>query len=297
MTGISGEPGRASADLAQAGPEPFGKRLDLVTRLWGPLCVGIDPHPELLLRWGLDDDAAGLERFSRTVVEALVGVVPVLKPQSAFFERHGSRGIAVLEGVLAELRSTPCLTIVDAKRGDIGSTMAAYGDAYAGAASPLAGDAVTVSPYLGFGSLRPLLDRAAATGRGVFVLALTSNDEGPEVQHARRPDGRTVAQAILDDVAAANAGAEPAGSMGVVVGATVTGDGRAHDFSRLNGPILAPGVGAQGGTAADLADVFGDALPRVLASTSREVLGAGPAPGALRDAAERARDAVAAVLG
>jgi orotidine-5'-phosphate decarboxylase len=295
MTGIPGTTGHPSADLGRLVATPFGARLDALTRLWGPLCVGIDPHPELLIRWGLDDDAAGLERFSRTVTEALVGVVPVLKPQSAFFERHGSRGIAVLESLVTDLRSTPCLTIVDAKRGDIGSTMAAYADAYAGS-SPLAGDAVTVSPYLGFGSLRPLLDVAASTGRGVFVLALTSNPEGPDVQHARRPDGRTVAQAILDDVAAANAGARPVGSVGVVVGATVTGDGRAHDFSSLNGPILAPGIGAQGGTAADLAAVVGDALPWVLASTSREVLGAGPSPAALRDAAERTRDDVAAVL-
>jgi orotidine-5'-phosphate decarboxylase len=258
--------------------------------------VGIDPHPGLLAAWGLPDDATGLERFARTVVEALGELVAVLKPQSAFFERHGSRGVAVLETVLADARSTGCLTIVDAKRGDIGSTMAAYADAYAGDASPLAGDAVTVSPYLGFGSLRPVLDTAAATGRGVFVLALTSNPEGPEVQHARRADGRTAAQAILDAAAAENAGAVPLGSVGVVVGATVTGDGRAHDVSRLNGPILAPGMGAQGGTAADLATVFGDALGLVLPSTSREVLGAGPSVSALRDAAARASDAVSAVL-
>ena len=280
-----------------AGPqEAFGTALAAAVAARGPLCVGIDPHPGLLAAWGLPDDASGVERFGRGVVEALGGVVAVLKPQAAFFERHGSRGVAALEAVLADARRTGALTIVDAKRGDIGSTMAAYADAYAGDASPLAGDAVTVSPYLGFGSLRPLLDVAAATGRGVFVLALTSNAEGPDVQHARRPDGRTVAQAVLDAAAAENAGAVPMGGVGVVVGATVTGAGRAHDLSRLNGPILAPGFGAQGGTAADLAEVFGDALPRVLASTSREVLGAGPSASGLRDAAARAQDAVAAVV-
>jgi orotidine-5'-phosphate decarboxylase len=276
--------------------DPFGARLAAATAARGPLCVGIDPHPGLLAAWGLPDDASGLERFARTVVEALADVVAVLKPQAAFFERHGSRGIAVLEAVVADARSTEVLTIVDAKRGDIGSTMAAYADAFAGDRSPLAGDAVTVSPYLGFGSLRPVLDVAAATGRGVFVLALTSNPEGPGVQHAVRPDGRSVAQAVLDAVAAENAGAAPQGSVGVVVGATVTGDGRAHDFSALNGPILAPGLGAQGGTAAGLAAVFGDALPRVLPSTSREVLAAGPSPAGLRDAAARARDELASAL-
>ena len=278
------------------GREAFGERLYAAVRARGPLCVGIDPHPGLLAAWGLPDDASGVERFARTVVEALGDVVAVLKPQAAFFERHGSRGVAALESVVADARSSACLTIVDAKRGDIGSTMAAYADAFAGDASPLAGDALTVSPYLGFGSLRPVLDLAAATGRGVFVLALTSNPEEPEVQHALRADGRTVAQAVLDAVAAENAGASPLGSVGVVVGATVTGAGRAHDLSALNGPILAPGIGAQGGTAADLAAVFGSALPHVLPASSREVLAAGPAPTALRDAAERARDAVASVL-
>jgi orotidine-5'-phosphate decarboxylase len=274
----------------------FGARLDAAVAARGPLCVGIDPHPGLLAAWGLPDDASGLERFARGVVEALGDAVAVLKPQAAFFERHGARGVAVLEAVVADARSTGALTIVDAKRGDIGSTMAAYADAYAGDASPLAGDAVTVSPYLGFGSLRPLLDVATATGRGVFVLALTSNPEGSEVQHARRPDGRTVGQAVLDAAAAENAGAVPMGHVGVVVGVTVTGDGRAHDLSRLNGPVLAPGFGAQGGTAGDLAAVFGDALPRVLPSTSRDVLAGGPSAAGLRAAAARALDAVGAVL-
>jgi orotidine-5'-phosphate decarboxylase len=216
----------------------------------------------------------------------------VIKPQAAFFERFGSAGVAVLERVVAQIRAAGGLSIVDAKRGDIGSTMAAYAEAFAGANSPLAGDAVTVSPFLGFESLRPLLSRAAQTGRGVFVLALTSNPEGGSVQHARAADGRTVAQTILDAVSAENAGVQPLGSVGVVVGATVTGPGREHELSGLNGPILAPGFGAQGGTVADLRTVFGSALGDVLPSSSREVLGAGPSIGALRDAAE----ATAAVL-
>jgi orotidine-5'-phosphate decarboxylase len=269
-------------------PMGFGERLRAVVAQRGPLCVGIDPHPGLLAAWGLNDDVAGLERFARRVCEALGDRVAVIKPQAAFFERHGSRGVAVLEQVLADLRSAGALSIVDAKRGDIGSTMAAYADAYAGAGSPLAGDAVTVSPYLGFGSLRPLLDVAAGAGRGVFVLALTSNPEGPALQHARGADGRTVAQAILDAVAAENAADRSAGRLGgvgVVVGATVTGVGREHQLEALNGPILAPGIGAQGATAADLQAVFGAARGDVLPSTSREVLGAGPDVQALRHAA------------
>jgi orotidine-5'-phosphate decarboxylase len=229
--------------------------------------------------------------------------VAAVKPQSAFFERHGSRGVAVLERVVADLRDAGTLCVVDAKRGDIGSTMQAYADAYAGATSPLAGDAVTVSPYLGFGSLRPLLDLASLTGRGVFVLGLTSNPEGAQVQHATAPDGRAVAAHVVDAVAAENSRSgdladADLGDVGLVVGATV-GDAVRRlgiDLAAARGPLLAPGVGAQGGTAEDLRAVFGDARRNVLASSSREVLRAGPGVPALRDAACRAAEACAAAL-
>jgi orotidine-5'-phosphate decarboxylase len=291
--------GTPAAGPAAGVREPFGARLHAAMAARGPLCVGIDPHPELLAQWGLGDDVEGLERFSMRVVEALAGLVAVLKPQLAFFERHGSAGVAVLERVLAAAAAAGALTIADAKRGDIGSTMAAYADAFAGEGSPLAADAVTASPYLGVGSLRPLLDVAAATGRGVFVLALTSNPQAPQVQHARTPDGRTVAQAVLDDVRALNAAelaaGRPLGSVGAVVGATIGRAGVVHDLA-VGGPLLAPGIGAQGATAADLRIVFGPALPAVLASTSRQVLAAGPDAADLRAAAERTLVAVIAAV-
>lgn len=273
----------------------FGSRLRALTEDRGQLCVGIDPHPELLAAWGLSVDVAGLQRFCAIVLDALGDRVAVLKPQSALFERFGSAGIAVLEWTLAGLRDAGAIALLDAKRGDIGSTMTAYAAAYLDPASPLAADAITASPYLGFGSLRPLLDTALAHDRGVFVLALTSNPEGPQVQHARTAAGGTVAQEMLDAVGACNAGAQPQGSIGVVVGATVGDTG--HRFDTVNGPILAPGFGAQGGTPEDLRRVFGSALPQVLPSTSRELLGAGPDRGALRAAAARTRDRLAASLG
>jgi orotidine-5'-phosphate decarboxylase len=286
--------------VVQPAREPFGDRLARAVGVRGPLCVGIDPHPGLLDAWGLPDDAGGLETFALAVVEALGDAVAVLKPQVAFFERHGSRGVAVLERVLATARDAGALTIADAKRGDIGSTMAAYADAFLGEGSPLAADAVTLSPYLGFGSLGPALSVARATGRGVFVLALTSNPEGAQVQHATGPDGRSVAGAVLAAARAENAdrGASRWGPVGVVVGATV-GDVRSvvGDLA-VGGPLLAPGLGAQGASPADLARVFGPALADVLATTSREVLGAGtglvgPArTAALRQAAARTLSAV-----
>ena len=269
---------------------PFGARVTAAVSQRGPLCVGIDPHPGLLEAWGLPASAGGLERFAMTCVEALAPEIAVLKPQSAFFEAFGSRGIAVLERVVAESRAAGALVLMDVKRGDIDSTMAAYGAAYLGEGSPLAGDAVTVSPFLGFGSLGPALSLAETTGRGIFVLALTSNKEGASVQRAVTGDGRTVAQTIVDEAAACNADASPLGSVGLVVGATV---GRTElDLSALNGPILAPGFGAQGATVADLATVFGESLRQVLPSTSRDVLRHGPDPAALRAAALRIRDSL-----
>jgi orotidine-5'-phosphate decarboxylase len=265
----------------------------------GPLCVGIDPHASLLAAWGLPDDPAGLREFSLRVLDSVWGRVSAVKPQAAFYERHGSAGVAVLEETIAASRAAGTLCIVDAKRGDIGSTMGAYAEAFLRDGSPLAGDALTVSPYLGFGSLAPAADLAARTGRGLFVLCLTSNPEGPEVQHARTSGGVSLAASVAGQAAALNAGATPLGSIGLVVGATV-GSAVADtgtDLVAVNGPLLAPGVGAQGAGAAELAAVFGGARRQVLASSSRGVLRAGPEVVALRAAAaaaaNEARDALA----
>ncbi|MFG3049308.1 orotidine-5'-phosphate decarboxylase [Streptomyces sp. NPDC048241] len=277
--------------------EPFGTRLRRAMDERGPLCVGIDPHASLLADWGLNDDVTGLERFSRTVVEAIADRVAVIKPQSAFFERFGSRGVAVLERTVAEARAAGALVVMDAKRGDIGSTMAGYAEAFLHQDAPLFSDALTVSPYLGFGSLAPAFELARENGTGLFVLALTSNPEGPEVQHALRADGRTVAATVLGHLAAENAGAEPLGSFGAVVGATV-GDLSSYDLA-IDGPLLAPGVGAQGATPADLPAVFGSAVGNVVPNVSRGVLRHGPGVEALRAAtaafAEEIRAAVAGV--
>lgn len=269
--------------------EPFGARLRHAMDTRGQLCVGIDPHPALLTSWGLNDDVAGLERFTRTVVDALADRVAVLKPQSAFFERFGSKGIAVLERAVADARAAGALVLTDAKRGDIGSTMAAYAATFLDKDSPLFSDAVTVSPYLGFGSLRPALDAARISGAGVFVLALTSNPEGAEVQRATAANGKSLAQVMLDHIAAENAGEGPLGSVGAVVGATLAEAGADLD---VNGPLLAPGIGAQGATPAGLPGLFGSAVRNVLPSVSRDVLRHGPDAAGLRDAAARFADEV-----
>jgi orotidine-5'-phosphate decarboxylase len=271
-------------------PESFGARLAAAMLAKGPLCVGIDPHPALLTAWGLDDSAQGLRTFSQTVLDAVAPIAAAIKPQVALYERHGSAGLAVLEELLAAARDR-VLTIADAKRGDIGSTMAGYADAWLRDGSALAADSVTLSPYLGFESLRPALDLAAEQGRGVFVLALTSNPEGASVQHVGGAE--SVAKRIVDAAAAENSRyTGPLGSVGLVVGATV---GQAMtdlgiDLTALHGPILAPGLGAQGATAADMRATFGAAYPQVLGTSSRGILAAGPDAGALREATLRTVD-------
>ncbi|BBX73942.1 orotidine-5'-phosphate decarboxylase [Mycobacterium shinjukuense] len=270
----------------------FGLRLAEAKARRGPLCLGIDPHPELLRAWELPATIDGLAAFCDICVRAFAGFA-VVKPQVAFFEAYGAAGYAVLERTIAALRGAGVLVLADAKRGDIGSTMAAYAAAWAGD-SPLAVDAVTASPYLGFGSLRPLLEVAAAHGRGVFVVAATSNPEGATVQRAT-VDGRCVAQLIVDQAdlynRAANAahGSEP-GSVGVVVGATVP---HPPDLSAFTGPVLVPGVGAQGGRPEALAGLGGAASHQLLPAVARQVLRAGPDVTKLRAAGERMLDAVA----
>jgi orotidine-5'-phosphate decarboxylase len=271
----------------------FGTRLHAAIADRGPFCVGVDPHAELMHAWDLVDDVASLETFALTVVEAVAPYVSMVKPQSAFFERFGSAGIAVLERVVRECRAAGALVLLDVKRGDIGSTSQAYADAYLDQTSPLAVDAITASPFLGFGSIAPMIDTARKHDAGVFVLALTSNKEGVEVQGASI-DGTTVGARMIDHLRELNAEAVPLGSFGAVIGATIPEPGIDLDF---NGPILAPGYGAQGGTTADIGRIFGTAARHVVPSSSREVQRLGPDRNAMRDAVARANDELRGLTG
>ncbi|WP_026461081.1 orotidine-5'-phosphate decarboxylase [Schaalia suimastitidis] len=275
---------------------PFGDRLAQAMADHGPVCVGIDPHPTLLDAWNLPRSADGVRRFGLRLVEALGGRIGACKPQAAFFEEYGSGGVAALEEVIAACRATDTLCIVDAKRGDIGSTMAGYARAYLDTDSALSGDAVTLSPYLGVGSLAPAFEAAAANGKGIFVLALTSNPEGARVQHARMADGTSVAQGVIEAVQDANQACDyrHMGSFGLVVGATI-GDAPQQlgiSFNTFNGPILAPGVGAQGAGNTEVTKVFRESVPKVLASSSRVILQAGPSIDGLRRAYRQCVDEI-----
>lgn len=279
------------SDPAEGAVDSFGERLEHVFATHGQLCVGIDPHAWLLADWDLPDSAAGAEAFGRKVVEASAGSVGIVKPQVAFFERFGSAGYAALERILADARSAGLLVIADVKRGDLGTSVEAYGEAWLMPGSPLEVDAITVSAYLGVGSLDAPLARAAESGKGLFLLAATSNPEGADIQSAVVARGSrvglTVARAILDDVAERNArelgsagGSTTLGSIGVVLGATLDlaafGIDVAAAPSRALTPVLAPGFGHQGANIADLIALYGSYSPGVIVSESRSVLSAGP---------------------
>jgi len=265
----------------------FGARLEQAFAAHGQLCVGIDPHSWLLSDWGLPDSAAGVESFGRTVVAAAAGRVGIVKPQVAFFERFGSAGYAALERTLADARAAGLLVIADVKRGDLGTSSEAYAQAWLGAGSSLEVDAITVSAYMGVGSLDAAITLAGETGKGLFLLAATSNPEAAAIQRAVVADGaragRTVARAILDDVAERNAAAttDSLGSIGVVLGATLDLAAFGIDLAAAAPtaaltPVLAPGFGHQGADVTNLNGLYGGYARGVIVSESRSVLAAGP---------------------
>jgi orotidine-5'-phosphate decarboxylase len=268
----------------------FGERLSGAFADWGQLCVGIDPHPWLLTQWGLPDSASGVREFGLRVVAACVGRVGIVKPQVAFFERHGAAGFSAIEAVLGAARAAGLVVIADAKRGDVGSSVEAYGAAWLTPGSPLEADALTVNPYPGVGSLDPAITLAGRHGKGLYLLAATSNPEGLAGQTAVLATGEhagtTVAGSIVAEVITRNASAVgPIGDLGVVLGATVDLPAYGIDPGRLASPaaggpatsILAPGFGHQGARFDQVRSRFGAAAAVTVLSVSRGILSAGPA--------------------
>lgn len=263
-------------------PNSFSSRLVRNFERYGKLCVGIDPHSSLLEEWGLADSVDGLRVFSNKVLEASVGRVGIIKPQVSFFERFGSKGFAVLEELATAASQSDLLVIMDAKRGDIGTTMDGYFDAWLSRTAPFVCDALTVSPYLGFDSLSNVFANAIENGKGVFVLSATSNPEGKTLQRAQ-VNGETIAADVLARLEQVNrVNLDPSGELGnfgAVVGATLNfqsvGIGNIYTDDSLVTPILAPGFGAQGANLNQCAELFGAASSRVIASVSRSVLSAG----------------------
>jgi orotidine-5'-phosphate decarboxylase len=273
----------------------FACRFGAVRAEQGPLVFGLDPSADLLNAWGLGDSPDGLDRFADIVLDAAVGPVGLVKPQSAFYERHGWRGIRTLQRLIGSAREAGLLVILDIKRGDVGSTNDAYAEAYLGEGAPLAADAITVHPYLGLAAMGTFVSRAADAGSCLLVVTRSSNPEGRPVQGAiaylggertaggSTGGGSTVEQELLRQVGALNAKLAPGGigPVGAVIGPT-------HmtpqlDLAAASCLFLAPGVGAQGATPGDVAAVFAACPDRVMPSASRSLLWAGPQVSRLRD--------------
>ena len=269
---------------------PFAVRFAAARARYGPLVLGADPSGSLLERWGLGDSPDGLERFIDIVLEAAAGSVGLIKPQSACYERHGWRGIRALTRLITAARGENLLVILDVKRGDVGSTNEAYAQAYLGKGAPLEADAITVHPYLGMAAMGAFVDLAHQAGSCLLVVTRSSNPEGRAVQAARDDGGRTVEERLLGDIAALNAALAPGriGPVGAVIGPAPIDP--PLDLASANALFLAPGVGAQGATPADVARTFAACPERVMPSASRSLLAAGPRPTALRDAAAALND-------
>lgn len=275
--------------------DSFATRFEAVRTSIGPLVWGLDPSGQLLEQWGLGDTPDGLDRFADICLNAADGAIGIIKPQSAFYERHGGRGFQTLQRLVSDARAAGLLVILDAKRGDVGSTNDAYAEAFLGADAPMAADALTVNPYLGFAAMGSFISRAHESGSALIVVTRSSNPEGRRIQSATNDDG-TVEAGLLREIGEVNARLAPGeiGPIGAVIGPTHMKP--ALDLASANALYLAPGLGAQGATPDDIAEVFATCRDRVMPSASRALL-SGPDVGQLQDALHamglRIRDALA----
>ena len=245
-----------------------------------PVLVGLDPRvhqlpPEVQpSSTSLGDMADAYRTFCQGVIDATAEFVPAVKPQAAFFEQLGPAGMQALADVISHARSRGLLVILDAKRGDIGSTAEAYAAAYLGASSPWGSDALTVNPYLGDDSLTPFVDRAYASDAGIFVLVKTSNPGGKLFQDLVAGDGKLFEHVAdhVEELATRTLGACGFGIVGAVVGATYPAELAALRQRMRHTWFLIPGFGSQGGTAADVAHGFDRQGMGAIVNSSRAII-------------------------
>lgn len=231
----------------------FASRLIEGTRKFGPLCVGIDPHPGMIPEMFGGDTPEGVWKWSQAIVEAAAGKVAVVKPQVSLFERHGPEGMAALQAAAKAARAAGLIVLMDAKRGDIGSTAEGYAQAYLAPGAPFEGDALTVNPYMGLDTLEPYAKLAKAHGKGVIVLVRTSNPGAADFQSrimAGAPLYVRVAEALgpLTERLMSPCGWS---SLMMVIGATAPEEARAVRALAPKALFLVPGYGAQGAGAAE----------------------------------------------
>jgi orotidine-5'-phosphate decarboxylase len=276
--------------------QDFASRFAEARSHWGPLSVGLDPSGSLLEDWELGDTPDGLDRFADIVLEATVGAVGLVKPQSAFYERHGWRGLRTLQRLITGARQYGLLVIVDAKRGDIGNTNTAYAEAFLGHDAPFGADALTVHPYLGVDALEPFVALAYNSASCLFIVTRSTNPDGRLIQSARTSSGATVEERLLLEIGSLNSKFAPdrIGPVGAVVGPNITDS--LLDLTAAHALFLAPGIGSQGATPADVARAFAACPDRVIPSASRSILSAGPDKQALRGAIQALADELTSKL-
>lgn len=254
----------------------FGSRLIAGARQFGPLCVGIDPHPGRIPALFGGDTPDGLAAWGEAVVAAAAGRACVVKPQVGLFERHGPDGMRALQRVCEASKAAGLIVIADAKRGDIGTTARGYAAAYLLDTAPFPSDAVTVNPYMGLDTLEPFLELAEANGKGVVVLARTSNPGSADFQ-ARDLEGAPLYARVVEALGPAIArlkGAEAWSSLMLVAGATGPDEARHLRQLAPDALFLVPGYGAQGSGAADALAGFslvGNHLEGGVVNASRSV--------------------------
>ena len=235
----------------------FGDRLTQANRQTGTtLCMGIDPHFSMIpALFGASQDGElseaairAIDDFSMACLEQAIGTVAAIKPQAAFFEQHGPAGMQILQNLGRAAIDAGLLVIMDAKRGDIGSTSSAYAAGWIGHDAPFPSDALTINPWLGIDTLEPFLDRADATGSGLFILNRTSNPGAGDLQD-QIVDGQPLFQhlaGLLAPLTASREGKDGISSLGIVAGATWPEEARALRAALPQAPFLIPGFGAQG---------------------------------------------------
>lgn len=278
----------------------FSEKLDLKKQTHSLFCVGLDPSKENLSNWSLPQTAKGSQEFCNRVFDAALNEISIFKPQYAFFEQFGLKGLEVLSDIMKLIRDSGALCILDCKKGDIGSTMAAYGEAAFSAQSDFKADAITVTPYLGFQALKPVFSKAHSSGATVFVVVRSSNPEGQKIQTARLKEGFSVSEALARQIQLENSKVWKQKTIGAVIGATLDPEDQNNRrlISHLTDSwILAPGIGAQGASIPSLKTLFGSQVKNVIPSASRSLYAEGRKQNTLKKVIKKYKEETLKLLG
>jgi orotidine-5'-phosphate decarboxylase len=257
----------------------FSQKFLELAKTRSPFCLGIDPTEELFKSWGLNFDIAGLKKMCEIIIAAAKDNLALVKPQSAYFERFGPKGMEVLQNLVKEFHKKETLVLLDAKKADIGATTLSYAKAYLGKESPYNFDAITVTSYMGFEALMPLLEYAKEQNCGVFIVVRSSNIEGSMIQKASITDKTSIADYLSQKINDFNhqISNQSIGPIGAVMGATLAFEDIKTTISKLNNClILTPGIGHQGASFEDLKTNYQAILKNLIPTSSRAVLSKGP---------------------